>query len=206
MFNYIYFIHIWIWRKVTQSRPTLCNPMNCSLWNSPGQNTGVGSLSLLQGIFPTQGLNPGLLHNRQILYQLSHKGSPCIYIPLHNTVGSLFWLIFTNVNFTISIFLIVICPLSRFLNVFLFSCKVMSNSLQSHELQYTRLPCPSLSFRVCSSSCPLGWWCHPNISWSVTLFFSCPQSLPASESFWMNWLFTYGGQILELSFNISPSN
>ena len=47
-----------------------------SLWNSPGQNTGVGSLSLLQGIFPTQGSNPGLLHCRQILYQLSHKGSP----------------------------------------------------------------------------------------------------------------------------------
>ena len=47
-------------------------------WNSPGQNTGVGSLSLLQGIFPTQGWNPGLLHCRQILYQLSHKGSPRI--------------------------------------------------------------------------------------------------------------------------------
>ena len=46
--------------------------------NSPGQNTGVGSLSLLQGIFPTQGSNPGLLHCRQILYQLSHKGSPRI--------------------------------------------------------------------------------------------------------------------------------
>ena len=45
-------------------------------WNSPGQNTGVGSLSLLQWIFPTQGLNPGLLHCRQIPYQLSHKGSP----------------------------------------------------------------------------------------------------------------------------------
>ena len=49
-----------------------------SPWNSPGQNTGVGSLSLLQGIFPTQGLNPGLLHCKQILYQLSHKGSPRI--------------------------------------------------------------------------------------------------------------------------------
>ena len=44
------------------------------LWNSPGQNTGVGSCSLLKGIFPTQGSNPGLLHCRQILYQLSHKG------------------------------------------------------------------------------------------------------------------------------------
>ena len=49
-----------------------------SPWNSPDQNTGVGSLSLLQGIFPTQGLNPGLPHFRQILYQLSHKGSPRI--------------------------------------------------------------------------------------------------------------------------------
>ena len=49
-----------------------------SPWNSPGQNTGMGSLSLLQGIFPTQGSNPGLLHCRQILYQLSHKGSPRI--------------------------------------------------------------------------------------------------------------------------------
>ena len=47
-----------------------------SPWNSPGQNTGVGSLSLLQGIFPTQGLNPGLPHCGCILYQLSHKGSP----------------------------------------------------------------------------------------------------------------------------------
>ena len=47
-----------------------------SLWNSPGQNTGVGSLSLVQGIYPTWGLSPDLLHCRQILYQLSHQGSP----------------------------------------------------------------------------------------------------------------------------------
>ena len=49
-----------------------------SSWNSPGQNTGVGSLCILQRIFPTQGLNPGLPHCRQILYQLSHQGSPRI--------------------------------------------------------------------------------------------------------------------------------
>ena len=47
-----------------------------SPWNSLGQNTGVGSLSFLQGIFPTQGSNPGFLHCRQILYQLSYEGSP----------------------------------------------------------------------------------------------------------------------------------
>ena len=45
-------------------------------WNSPGKNTGVGGLSLLQGVFPTHRLKPGLLHCRRILYQLSHKGSP----------------------------------------------------------------------------------------------------------------------------------
>ena len=63
--------------KVTQSCLTLCDPVTYiySPWNFPGQNTGVGSLSLLQGIFPTQGSNPGLLHRRQIFYQLSHKGS-----------------------------------------------------------------------------------------------------------------------------------
>ena len=61
--------------KVAQSCLTLCDPMGCP-WNFPGQNTGVGSLSLLQEIFPTQGSNPGLPHCRQILHQLSHKGSP----------------------------------------------------------------------------------------------------------------------------------
>ena len=48
----------------------------CSPWNSPDPNSGVGSLSFLQGIFPTQGSNPGLPHCRQILYQLSYQGSP----------------------------------------------------------------------------------------------------------------------------------
>ena len=63
--------------KVARLSPTLCDPMDCP-WDSPGQNTGVGSLSVLQGIFPTQGSNRGLLHCGQIIYQLSHKGSPRI--------------------------------------------------------------------------------------------------------------------------------
>ena len=60
--------------KVSQSCPTLCD---CP-WNFPGQNTGVGGLSLLQGIFPTQGLNPDLSHCKWILFLLSHQGSPRI--------------------------------------------------------------------------------------------------------------------------------
>ena len=52
-----------------------CDPMDCP-WDSPGQNTGAGSLSLLQQMIPTQGSNPGLPYYRQIPYQLSHKESP----------------------------------------------------------------------------------------------------------------------------------
>ena len=66
--------------KVAQSCPTL---QPHGLYYSPGQNTGVGSCSLLQGIFPTQGLNPGLPRCRRILYQLSHQGSPR---PVHRRV------------------------------------------------------------------------------------------------------------------------
>ena len=71
-----------VWKvkvKVAQSCPTLCDSIQSV--DSPGQNTWVGSLSLLQGIFPTQGSNSGLLHCRQILYQLSHKGSLWFRLP-----------------------------------------------------------------------------------------------------------------------------
>ena len=61
--------------KVVQSCPTLWDPMEYRVQNSPGQNIGVGSLSILQGIFPTQESNRGLLHCRQILYQLSYQES-----------------------------------------------------------------------------------------------------------------------------------
>ena len=64
--------------KVTQSCQTLQPHGLYSPWNSPGQSTEVGSLSLLQGIIPSQGLNPGLPRCRWILYQLSHRGSPRI--------------------------------------------------------------------------------------------------------------------------------
>ena len=68
--------------EVAQSCPTLCDPMDCSLtrflhpWDIPGKNTGN---SLLPGIFPTQGLNPGLLHCRQMLYCLGHQGSHYVW-------------------------------------------------------------------------------------------------------------------------------
>ena len=80
-----------------------------------------------------------------------------------------------------------------------FSCSVVSDSLWPHELQHARPPCPSPSPRVHSHSCPSSQWCHPGISSSVVPFFSCRQSLPASESFPMSQHFAWGGQSTEAS-------
>ena len=110
-----------------------------SPWNSPGQNTHriVGSFSLLQGIFPTQGSNPGLPNCRRILYQLSHKGSRCLNLGINSFIHS---------------FLVQ------------FSCSVVSDSLWPHGLQHARLPCPLPTSRACSNSCPSSQWWHTTIS------------------------------------------
>ena len=80
-----------------------------------------------------------------------------------------------------------------------FSCSVVSDSLQSCELQYTRPPCPSPTPGVYPNLCPSSQWCHSAISSSVVPFSSCPQSLPASESFAMSQLFAWGGQNTRVS-------
>ena len=69
----------------------------------------------------------------------------------------------------------------------------MSDSLQPHELQHTRFPCPSLSPRICSDSCPLSQWCYLTKSSSAAHFSFCLQSVPASESFPTRWFFKSGG-------------
>ena len=75
-----------------------------------------------------------------------------------------------------------------------FSCSVVSDSLRSHESQHARPPCPSPTPGVHSNSYPSSRWCHSVISFSVVHFSSCPQSLPASESFPMSQLFTWISQ------------
>ena len=75
-----------------------------------------------------------------------------------------------------------------------FSRSVMSNSLRPHETQHARPPCPSPTPGVHPDSRPSSQWCHPATSSSVIPFSSCPQSLPASESFPMSQPFTWGGQ------------
>ena len=96
---------------------------------------------------------------------------------------------------------------NTFRRLLLFSCYVVSDSLQPHGLQHARLLCPSLSPRVCSNSCPLNWGCQSTISSSVAPFPSCPQSFPASGSFPISLLFTIRWpEYWSFSFSISPSN
>ena len=96
----------WSMKEKSKSRSVVSNSLwphrLYSPWDSPGQNAGVHSLSLLQGIFPTQGSNPGLPHCKWILYQLSHKGSPIARL----TFIYLFWLYLFFVIYQHSYFII----------------------------------------------------------------------------------------------------
>ena len=84
-----------------------------------------------------------------------------------------------------------------------FSCSVVSNSLQPHQLQHARIPCLSPTPRVHSNSCPSSQWYHPAISSSVAPFSSCPLSLPASGFFPVSQLFAWGGQSIGVSASAS---
>ena len=84
-----------------------------------------------------------------------------------------------------------------------FSCSVLSDFLWSHGLQHARPPCPSLTPRVYSNSCPSSRWCHPTISYSVIPFSSRLQSFTASGSFQMSQFFASGGQSIGISASAS---
>ena len=88
---------------------------------------------------------------------------------------------------------------SPFFSSVQFSHSVMSNSLRLQELQHTRPPCPSPTTGVHPNPCPLGRWCHPTVSSSVSPFSSCPQSFPASRTFPVSQLFASGGQSIGIS-------
>ena len=83
------------------------------------------------------------------------------------------------------------------------SRSVMSYSLRPDGLQHARLPCPSPTPRACSNACPLSWWCHPTISFSVIPFSFCLQSFPASGSFPVSQLFASGDQSIGVSASAS---
>ena len=114
--------------------------------------------------------------------------------PVIKTVGSkdeiLVWELKENLE--------CVCTYLIFSSVQFSSVTQSCPTLRPHELQHARLPCPSPTPRVHSNSCPSSRWCHPAISSSVVPF-SCPQSLPASESFPMSQLFAWGGQSTRVS-------
>ena len=139
--------------EIAQSYPTVCNPwtVTCTRllrpWHFPGKSTGVGCHFLLQGLFLTQRSNLGLQHCRQMLYPLSHQGSyqafPITVVPL----------IISRSN----------------ISSVQFSRSVVSDSLQPHELQHARPPCPSPTPSVHSDSGLSSQWCHPAISYFASI-------------------------------------
>ena len=120
------------------------------------------------------------------VHWIREADGPCLWDETDWIIS--FWTCFANKRFSV-----IQDPFSSVQ----FSHSVVSDSLQPHESQHVRPPCPSPTPGVHPDSRPLSQWCHPAISSSVVPFFSCPQSLPASESFPMSQLFTWGGQSTE---------
>ena len=150
-----------------------------TLWmNSPGQNSRMGSLSFLQGIFPTRdqaqvsSIAGGFFTNWATREALCLKEKSKYKMTQANKLVQ-------------------------------FSHSVLSNSLRPHGLQHTRLPCSSPTPAAYSNWCPLCQWCHPTISSSVVPFSSCLQSFPASESFPISQFFASGGQSTGVSASAS---
>ena len=122
---------------------------------------------LLQEIFPSHGLNPGLPHCRQTLYSLSHQGSPKRKTVQQNRKYKHYWMKRHSVQFS----------------SVQFSHSVVPNSLRPHESQQVRLPCSSPSPGVHSDSCLSSPWCHPTIH-----AFSCHPLLLRSLTHTKMWL------------------
>ena len=169
---------------------------------------------------PPIGSNPTLCSHSRVLEDASLKSPENT---LFRDISSAAWLLVPVLSFTWTLhagrgqsFLEpdLLFPVSAFLSHWTFHClralctlrncwlfrsdqisrSVVSDSLRPHESQHIRPPCPSRTPGVHSDSRPSSQWCHPAITSSVVPFFSCPQSLPASESFPMSQLFAWGGQ------------
>ena len=116
---------------------------------------------------------------------------------------SFLWL--SNIPLYVYIYICIYMYVYVYIHVYVYVSVQFSSVAQScltlrpHESQHARPPCPSRTPRFYSNSCPSSQWCHPAISSSVVPFSSCPQSFPASESFPISKLFTWGGQSIGVS-------
>ena len=147
----------------------------------------------LNSLLQPHSSKPSILqHSAFFIVQLSHP-----YMITGKCIALTRWIFFGRVMS------LLFNMLSQFCSV-QFSLSVMSNSSWPYELQHARPPCPSATPEVHSNSCPSSWWCHPAISSSVVPFYSCPQSLPAPESFPMSKLMRWP-KYWSFSFSIIPS-
>ena len=174
-----------------------------SPWNSPGQNTGVGSHSPLQGISPTKGSNPGLLHCRQILNQLSHKGSPRIleWVAYPFSSGSSWPRNRTGVS----------CITGRFFTNLAMReahrivCQAVVLQMQSSSYAWTEAHRPRCltpkDQRPLLAKRPTKWGfftlCHSSLPSSFFLLWRCPHLIPQWASHW--------GVMVELILPILPN-
>ena len=157
--------------EVAQSRLTLGDPMDCSL---PGFSVhGIFQARVLEWVAISFSKGSSWPRDRT---QVSCIAGRCFTLQFKKRKEK--ELTFSSVQFS----------------SVQFSCSVVSDSLPPHESQHARPHCPSPTPRVHSDSRPSSQWCYPAISSSVISFSSCPQSLPALESFPMSQLFTWGGQ------------
>ena len=148
---------------------------------------------------------------------LPFLSSPCPLVcfsiaalQINSSVPS-FWVPYVCISIRywyLSFWLISLCIIGAQFSSVQFSCSVMSDSMWPHELQHTRPLCPSPTPGVYPNSYPSSVWYHPVISSSVVPFSSCRQSLPASGSFPMSQLFTWGGQSIGVpaSASVIPMN
>ena len=164
----------------------------------------MGCHFLLQEIFPSRGLSPGLLHCRQTFYHLSHQGS--ILQSLKQSRKYLILALLLDFFHQREFIIDHVSEIDQFSSVQL-SRSVVSDSLWSHGLQHARSPCPSPTPRAYSNSCPLNQWCHTTISSSVIHFSFHLQSFPASEFFSSDSVLRIRWpKCWSFSFIISPSN
>ena len=130
--------------------------------------------------------------------RISHFFPPLLTSLLCTTFSNPYSLSLTDYDYTI-----IVLDESSVFYIQFSSVSQLCPTLQPHELQHTRPPCPSPTPRVHPNLCPLSRWCHPTISSSVVPFSSCPQSFPASGSFQMSQLFALGGQNIGVSASTS---
>ena len=207
-----------------------CSPPGSSVLHTgdfPSKNTRVGCHFILQGIFLTQGSNRGLLHCRQILYQLSHQESPTLHKTKSKEMARRMFCLFIRCQYQLIIkYLLCECTDQQTLVMWKYSkcwitllnctdCPewtvfiVVAQSLSCiwlFETPWTVAHQASPPPRACSHSYPFSRWCLPAISSSVVPFSSCLQSFPASRSFQMSQLFASSGQSIGISASVLPVN